>query len=356
MAGLFLISGMLLGFVGPSWAAGVPKDLRVPHSWIEGAKREGKVVIYGSETPREGNAIARAFNKRYPFITVEFTKAPTLVRFEKVLFAAEQGKPIVDLVTAIGGSTASYVDSGVLMDLSDLPVWKDYPREYKLKGKYLAGPFVRHWGLAYNTGVVSKNEVPASWADLLQPKWKGKVAANSITGSVTFTPLWYAWGGEKTTGFLKNLLGNGLQLRREGETGSLRLLEAREYPLLITVSAYRAHNDQEKHAPENWVALNPLPTTTGGLVGALKGAPHPNAVRIYVNWLMSKEGQKAYARATGAFPIHPALENMTPNFKDWARRIAGKKMAIRTLEEEYESTKPGSPITKTWKRLVLKGL
>jgi len=357
VAGVLAAVGVLFGTGIPARAAEVPKELQVPQAWIEGAKREGKIVVYGSETPQESNAIHQVFNKRYPFIAVEFTKAPTAVRFEKVLFSAKQGKPVADVVTAIGGSTAAYVDAGVLMDLSNLPVWSSYPEEYKLQGKYLAGPFVRHWSLAYNTNLVPRSEVPTSWEDLLQPKWKGKVAANSITRSVTFTPLWYAWGAERATKFLEKLLANGLQVRKEGGDASLRLLEAGEYSLLITAGAYQVYQDQQKGAPVEWVALDPVPTTAGGLVGALKDAAHPNALRIYVNWLLSEEGQRAYISVTGAFPIHPKLADMTPNFKDWSKRMAGKRKAIRTLDHEYEATKPGgSAVEKTWARLVLKGL
>ena len=288
---------------------------------------------------------------------MEFTNAPTVVRFEKVLLTAKHGKPIADLVTAIGGSSAAYVDSGVLADLSNLPVWNSYPNENKLQGKYISGPFTRHWGLAYNTNLVARNEVPISWEDLLQPKWKGKVAVNSITRSVTFTPLWYAWGAERATKFLEGLLANGLQVRKEGADASVLLLAAGEFSLVITAAEYQVYEDQQKGIPVEWIALDPLPTTTGGLIGALKDAPHPNALRIYVNWLLSEEGQKAYSTVTRFFPIHPKLADMTPNFKDWSKRLTGKRKAIRTLEQEYEATKPGgSPLLETWNRLVLKGL
>jgi len=92
-------------------------------------------------------------------------------------------------------------------------------------------------------------------------------------------------------------------------------------------------------------------------MGALKDAPNPNALRIYVNWLLSEEGQKIYSTVTRFFPIHPKLADMTPNFKDWSKRMAGKRKAIRTLEQEYEATKPGgNPLENAWSRLVLKGL
>jgi len=355
--GLFLTLGVLVGTEILTGAAEVPKELQVPQAWIEGAKREGKVVVYGSDSPQNARATQRAFHQRYPFITVEFTNAPTVVRFEKVLLTAKHGKPIADLVTAIGGSSAAYVDSGVLMDLSNLPVWDSYPKENKLQGKYLSGPFVRHWGVAYNTNLVPRSEVPTSWEDLLQLKWKGNVAANSITRSVTFTPLWYAWGAERATRFLEGLLANGLQVRKEGADATVLLLAAGEFSLLITAAEYQVYEDQQKGSPVEWVALDPVPTTSGGLMGALKDAPHPNALRIYVNWLLSEEGQRAYSTATGFFPIHPKLADMTPNFKDWSRRMAGKRKAIRTLEQEYEATKPGgSPVESTWRRLVLKGL
>src|SRR3990172_5228470 len=357
IAGFLVLIGMLMGVETLGRAAEVPKELRVPQAWIEGAKREGKVVVYGIDTPQEASAIHRPFNQRYPFISVEYVKAPTVVRFEKVLFAAKQGKAITDLVMAIGGSTAAYADAGVLMDLSNLPVWNSYSKDEKLRGKYIAGPFTRYFSLAYNTNLVPKNGVPTSWEDLLQPKWKGKVAVNSISRSVTFTPLWFAWGAEKATKFLEKLVENGLQYRKEGHDASLRLLEAGEYPLLITAGDFQVFQDQKQGAPVEWVALDPVPTTTGGLMGAMKDTPHPNAVRIYVNWLMSEEGQREYVAVTGTFPIHPKLSDLSINFKDWPKRMAGQRKAIRTMEHEYESTKPGgNEVSKTWDRLVLKGL
>lgn len=355
--GFLAILGLLAGTGGYVRAAGLSKELQVPKAWIEGARREGKVVIYGSDSPQDMRATAHAFNQRYPFIAIDFTNAPTVVRFEKVLLSAKQGKPMADLVTAIGGRSAAYVDSGVLMDLSDLPVWSSYPNKDKLRGKYIAGPFVRHWGLAYNTQFVAKSDVPATWDDLLRPKWKGKVAANSITRSVTFTPLWYAWGAERATKFLEKLIGNGLQNRKEGADATVQLLAAGEFHLLITAAEYQVYQDNRKGSPVDWVALDPLPTTSGGLIGALKDAAHPNALRVYVNWILSEEGQRAYSSATSFFPVHPKLAGLTPNWKDWAKRTAGKRKAVRTLEQEYEATKPGgSPIQKTWNRLVLKGL
>lgn len=342
---------------GSSPAMGQEKELQVPQSWIEEAKREGKLVIFGTESPLEARAIHRAFNQRYSFIAVEYTKASTLVRDEKVLLSAKQGKPIVDLVTAIGGRTAAFVDAGVLMDQSTLPVWNFYPKEHKLLGKYLGGPFLRHWSLAYNTGLVARDEVPASWEDLLQPKWKAKVAANSITRLVSFGPLWYAWGAERATKFLQGLLANALQVRKEGHDASLKLLAAGEYSLLITAGEYQVYQDQQTGAPVEWVALDPVPTTPAAPMGALKDAPHPNALRIYLNWFLSEEGQRVYAAVTGTFPVHPKLADLTPNFKDWAKRLAGKRRAIRTMEIEYESSKPGtSPVDQAWNRLVLKGL
>jgi iron(III) transport system substrate-binding protein len=191
----------------------------------------------------------------------------------------------------------------------------------------------------------------------LQPKWKGKVAANSISRSVTFTPLWYAWGAERASKFLEGLVANGLLNRKEGADAGLVLLAGGEHFFSITAAEYQVYVNQQGGAPVEWVALDPVPTTAGGLMGALKDAAHPNALRIYVNWLLSEEGQRAYSTVTGFFPIHPRLADLTPNFKDWSKRMAGKRKAIRTLEHEYEATKPGgSPLVETWNRLVLKGL
>ncbi|MBI3015667.1 MAG: hypothetical protein HYY65_11560 [Candidatus Tectomicrobia bacterium] len=73
-----------------------------------------------------------------------------------------------------------------------------------------------------------------------------------------------------------------------------------------------------------------------------------------VSWVAVSDGGTFSAAGSSH---HPKLADMTPNFKDWSRRMAGKRKAIRTLEQEYEATKPGgSPVENAWSRLVLKGL
>ena len=92
-------------------------------------------------------------------------------------------------------------------------------------------------------------------------------------------------------------------------------------------------------------------------MGALKDAAHPNALRIYVNWLMSEEGQRIYSRITSALPVHPKLADLSPSFKDMARRMAGKRKAVLTPEQDYQASSPGgSPASEAWNRVVLKGL
>ena len=71
MAGFLAMVGILIGAQTLARAAEVSKELQVPQAWIDGAKREGKVVVYGSDSPDSLRGTIKAFNQRYPFITVE---------------------------------------------------------------------------------------------------------------------------------------------------------------------------------------------------------------------------------------------------------------------------------------------
>lgn len=334
-------------------AQAIDVELAVPQGWLEKAKVEGKLVLYSTDTPKEQEEIFKVFYKRYPFVKVDYVKAPTEVRYQKVLQSARKGAPIADIVTGIGGALKRYLNAQALAELADIPVWRVYAEGLKYGTTSIAFR-KRYYSLAYNTDVVSKSELPKTWEDLLKPHWSGQIAFNSIAAGVWLNPLWHSLGSEKTTRLLEGFARNKAQFRTEGADASTKLLAAGEFKIGIPVSEYNAYKAAKVGGPVDWLAVEPLPVGLGN-IQILRSAPHPFAAKLYVNWILSYEGQEVYAKITGANPVHPNLRGKSFNFPDLSQRIEGKKQALRTAEMEmrWGANHPGM---KLWKKVALGGL
>jgi len=352
-----VLAAVLLTSLGaganPVSAQAVDAELAVPKDWLEKAKVEGKLVLYSTESPQQQTAILKQFYKRYPFIMVDYLKAATDVRYHKLLQSARQGAPIADIVTGIGGVLKAYIDAQTLAELTDLPVWRVYADEVKYGTTSIAFR-KRYYSLAYNTERVSKKDLPKTWEDLLNPKWSGEVAFNSIAYAVWLNPLWHSLGPERTRKLIEGFGRNKAQFRTEGADAAVRLLAAGEFNFAIPVSEYNAHEVFRAGGPVDWLALDPLPVGLGNILAMKKGT-HPFAAKLYINWILSYEGQEIYAKVTGANPVHPSLQGKSFNFPDLAQRIKGKKLALRTAEMEmgWGRDHPGM---KLWQNIALGGL
>lgn len=334
-------------------AQAIDAELAVPRDWLEKAKVEGKLVLYSTETPQQQTAILKPFYKRYPFIAVDYLKAATDVRYYKLLQSARQGTPIADIVTGIGGVLKAYIDAQTLAELTDLPTWRVYGDEVKYGTTSIAFR-KRYYSLAYNTERVAKKDLPKTWEELLNPKWNGEVAFNSIAHAVWLNPLWHSLGSEKARKLIEGFARNKAQFRTEGADAAVRLLAAGEFNFAVPVSEYNAYEVFKLRGPVDWLALDPLPVGLGNIL-AMKKAAHPFAAKLYINWILSFEGQEVYAKVTNANPAHPSLQGKNFNFPDLAQRIKGKKLALRTAEMEMSWGKD-HPGMKLWQNIALGGL
>jgi iron(III) transport system substrate-binding protein len=155
-----------------------------------------------------------------------------------------------------------------------------------------AAIYVRQFVIGYNTQAVPPAEVPKAWQDLLQPKWKGKLAMDENEVE------WYAamldyLGKEKGASYMRALARQNPQLRR-GHSLLSKLLAAGDFPLAL-VHAAEMEEAKKTGAPVDWVkTLDPV-VTSPSQVAISANAPHPNAARLFVDFLLSAEGQAIIA-------------------------------------------------------------
>src|SRR5580704_7110750 len=261
---------------------------------IEAAKKEGQVVCY---TTLVVNQIVRplkdAFEKKYPGVTLQYTRADDLVTAAKILAEGQAGRMQADILDSISGMFALQ-EAGLLAPFS-VPNSADYPAELKAKDGYWTAVIMYVFTPGINTNLLPKDQAPKTFADLLDPKLKGKMAWNGSSMAGAF-------------GFVANILTT------MGEDKGMDYLRALAKQQVVNVDASSRAVLDQVIAGEYWINLMTFNHHT--VISARKDAPHPNAARLLLEYLLSEDGQKVFQQNDylPALPSVPAMvAGLRPN-------------------------------------------
>lgn len=295
--------------------------------WIEGAKKEGTLVWWGDLRPEEANKIIAEFNKIYPFAQVMYARQSSAEKAAKIEAEHAVGRVTFDIMH--GGEPIYYPrwrEKGYLEKFADvIPGLGRMPKAmYSRYGDWFQ-PGNNAIVPMYHTKLVAAGEVPKKWEDLLDPKWKGKLAMTAdMKGWSTLALTENGWGIEKTEDFLRKLKQQQL-IWASGHTAGHNLLLAGDFKILIEDYLYHCLQSQKKGAPVEWVRVSPVPIT-GQAFTLMKKAPHPNAARLFVEWQFSLPGLKVYEATTQQGAIFPGAGTRQ------AQLLEGLILAPRTEE------------------------
>lgn len=320
----------------PSILADIEEELTVPKEWIEKAKKEGKLIVRSTPmTPTQQRTLFGPFNERYPFLKTEYLGTSQRDRTIKTLVAYKSGRILADVLASIGGYFHAFKEANALEDLSQIPNLRNVPEKAKDPKGLWVGINRHFWCLAYNTRLVNKNDLPKRWEDLLTiPKWRNGNLALGNRPQLWAMMIWQAKGEKWTKNFLTRLFRETQpQLRKEGMFAIVGLLAAGEFYGAVPALDARVQQLALRGAPVGFTCPEPAPVAPEDVV-ILRGAPHIYAARLYVNWLLSKEGQIAYYAAQFYAPIHRDLQlkQLTP----FADQILGKEVSYRGVDLELE--------------------
>ena len=306
LAGWVLVGWISLGACSSSIAASAGEMLSKYKSLtgkdrekalLEGAKKEGRVVFWGVLTAPDFQFVTASFRRRYPEINVEYFRSGPERNVSKLLSEASAGKYEADLFQNTSVGTLVVMQKGFV---------DSYPsQQAKFLKKGLFDPEGKWHALhhtvvvlGYNTKLVSKTEVPQSYEELLEEKWKGKMSLDTEDYDV-YTGLELAWGERKALDYLKKLSKQELRLVR-GRTNQAQLLTAGEYELSIGLYLHRIAVLKSQGAPVDNVFLDPI-ISKPIPVTLMRQAPHPYAAALFLDWALSREGQETITRETGHF-------------------------------------------------------
>lgn len=275
--------------------------------WIEGAMKEGEFSLWGTLTPDAGVKVVSEFNKIYPFLKTSYWRGRGEEIAAKLEAGYMAGRAPVD--ACHGGEPVNYPrwrKMGMMAPFTDiLPGIKTLDKRLYGKNNDWVTPGHTVVTPQYNSKLISAAEAPKSWEDLLDPKWKGQIALTTDMKVWTTMALGEGgWGVEKTEGFLSKLKRQNL-IWAAGHTEAHNLMLPGEFKILGEGYLYHVLRSQGKGAPADWVRAQPA-IVNGPSLHIPSKAIHPNAARLFVEWLLSPQGLKFWEEASGgmgaAFP------------------------------------------------------
>jgi len=315
----------------PSILNGLDAELAVPKAWIDGAAKEDGVVILGTWRDSEFHGMQGAFNERYPTVKLKYHRTSTRARGMKVVIALSEGRVIADVSTSIADVYGQFKKMKALADLRELPNFKNLPKDYVGADGTWATFKVSYRCMSYNTKLVKEADLPKTWDDLLtNPRWRGGNLALSNHSTAWLLALW-AKKGEKWGQDFTNRLFEVVQpqQRKEGMSASTALTVAGEFHANIPGPERRAKTYFDKGAPVGYHCPSPATVTLSQIV-MLEKAQNKNGARIFINWLLSREGQILQYVASNSVPSHKDLQ--LRQFIPFADTIMGKPQVVRDDE------------------------
>lgn len=307
---------------------GLDAELNVPKAWLDGAATEKEVIVVGTWEPREFSAMTAPFKERYPFVKLRYNRGGTMQRTMQVLVALSEGRVIADVMTAIADASAQFKEMKALADLRELPGFKNLSSDLvAADGTWLAHKLSFRC-MAYNTDKVQKEDLPNTWDDLAtNPRWRGGNLALSNHATAWLLVLWEKFGDKWGADFTRRMFtGVKPQRRTEGMTAATSLTAAGEFHANVPAPEWTVEKLSVKGAPIGYHCPSPVPITVSQ-IAMLEKSPHKNGARLFINWMVSREGQIVQKSETFAVPVHKALQ--TPAFLPFADTIIGKPELVR---------------------------
>lgn len=274
----------------------------------EGARKEGGVLsIYTSLTVEDMGALNAAFEAKYG-IKIRMWRASSEKVLQRVIAEARAGRHDVDIVETNAPPLQSLHREGLLQAVRS-PVQEGLIPAALPPHREWAGSRLNVFVQAYNTKVVKRGELPKSYADLLDPRWKGKLGVEA-SDEDWFAAVVTALGEEKGVQLFRRIVAaNGMSVRK-GHTLLTNLVASGDVPLALTVYNFTAEQVKRKGAPLDWFVIPPAVARANGLALA-RHAQHPSAAMLYYDFILGEQGQRMLLER-GFQPASRSLEGPLP--------------------------------------------
>lgn len=260
---------------------------------LEGAKKEGKLVWYTTLATAQNKLIASAFEAKYPGVKVDIFRTGSSALAQRLLTEAKARRHIADAIETTPGGLLTFREGQVL-----LPYHSPYLAAFNDEAKEKATANLVLWntvresyvGFGYNKNMLAAADVPKNFDDLLKPALRGNMG---IAGEDTGARIIGAMVRAKGDGFVRKLREQNIKIHMMAGSAMTQLVAAGE--IYGSPSQFYSATSvaAKKGAPVGWVPMDLVVASAGG-AAIYKDAPHPHAALLFVDFLLSPDGQKLY--------------------------------------------------------------
>jgi iron(III) transport system substrate-binding protein len=294
---------------------------------VAAAKKEGTLTLYTTFAEKDQPTLIKPFEAKYG-VKVVVWRGGTDKVLQRTLAEASARKYDVDLIH-FGSPEMEALSREKILQAVSSPVHKDLRPGSVPSHKEWAATLLSVWVQAYNTRLIKKSDLPKTYKDLLDPKWKGRLGIEAKNEDWFASVVDIMGGGEKGIKFFRDLVSQNGISPRTGHTLLNNLVIAGEVPLALDIYNYMPEQAKKKGAPIDWFALEPA-VARSNAIGIARRAPHPNAALLFYEYMLG-EGQ----------PVLAKMDYVPANTKV-ASPLKGVKILqtdpVRTLDESDKWT------------------
>ena len=283
---------------------------------IEGAKKEGALVFYTTMDIQNSKPLLDGFMQKYPFLKGDLVRLGGTAMVSRIMTEAQAGGNRFDVAVGISPSYVPMREKNLIASYMSPEFPNLYNDLYEPKG-YWATVYLNTLVLGYNTKIISRNDLPKTYEDLLKPQYKQKFIID-IENHDVFVGLGQEWGQEKAVAYFKGLAKQEPVFLR-GNTNRANMVSAGERSLTF-VYAQVIERMKQTGAPVDWIPLEPVNVEVNVSMISAK-APHPNAAKLFVDYLISKDGQEFLKTFRRIGPRKDVKPDPPKLFEGFRRRV-----------------------------------
>jgi iron(III) transport system substrate-binding protein len=250
---------------------------------LDGARKEGELTLYSSTPADEVAILVAAFEKKYG-IKVKLWRSGSDKVLQRVVTEARGRRFEVDVVEADGSNLEALQHEKLLQEVKSPYLADLLPQAIPAHREWVAARF-NIFALAYNTRLVKKDELPKTYQDLLNPKWKGKLGIEAEDAD-WFAGVVEGMGEAKGLKLFRDIVAtNGISVRK-GHTLLANMVASGEVPLALTVHNFKVEQLKRNGAPLDWFVIAPAVAQLNG-ISVARRAPHPHAAALFYDFMLS---------------------------------------------------------------------
>jgi ABC-type Fe3+ transport system substrate-binding protein len=301
----------------------------------EAAKKDGEVVWYTSLIVNQAvRPLVEAFTKKYPGVEVKYARGDSGPNAIKVINEARAGRVEGDVFDGIA-TTPPLLKAGLVERFTPSEVDKYPPALRDAEGRWNA-LVVYFLTPGVNTQLVGTDEIRTA-QDLLNPKWLGKIAWSTEPSSgapVYVGAVLQSMGEDKGMAFLRALAKQDMVNVDATNRAILDQVILGQYAIALSIFNHHAVLSAKKGAPVAWLKVEPIPSPFH-CIGLVKNAPHPNAGKLLIDFLLSEEGQRTFADVE-YLPAMPQVAAKTPEVKPEGGGFSANFISPAAMSENIE--------------------